>query len=221
MREELIGKLDQLLEISKDIDELEDQYMEHQQIIDNYNDRIDRCKLPFPVKAFITILVAGLIGQVLTFITGGMQTDLLWIVIMFVPAYYAVQKANEKYIESKKDEIAIYESSIEKEKNIQEELVEQVKYRTMGYDDLFEDFPLDYFTTIALTEMRKYLVQKRANSIPEMINLYEEQLHRWKLEEQNEMILESQRRQEERLANIEFYSALSASFEAASMMDRD
>lgn len=48
-----------------------------------------------------------------------------------------------------------------------------------------------------------------------------ELLHRWKLEEQNDMILESQYRQEQRLANIEFYSALSASLDAAAMMDRD
>lgn len=88
-------------------------------------------------------------------------------------------------------------------------------------DQLLSNVPNEYLGTLPIGEMRKYLLHQRANTLPEAINLYEEQLHRWKLEEQNDMILESQYRQEQRLANIEFYSALSASLDAATMMDCD
>lgn len=65
-----------------------------------------------------------------------------------------------------------------------EELVDTAESRARLYESTLEFLPADYCNTIVIQEMMKYVSQERAYNMPECINLYEEQLHRWKMEEQ-------------------------------------
>lgn len=220
MREELIKTLDQIYDVCEEAEGYYLQSQEHEEQVRNYEYQIQQCNLPTVAKVILGICIMGFIAMIWRTIFGLGDPSLAGI-LMFAGAYFGLKKANELYLNTKKDEIRLYEEEIAKEKLEQEECMNQANSCIWMNDQLLSNVPNEYLGTLPIGEMRKYLIHKRANTLPEAINLYEEQLHRWKLEEQNDMILESQYRQEQRLANIEFYSSLSASLDAAAMMDRD
>lgn len=220
MREELIKTLDQIYDVCEEAEGYYLQSQEHVEQVRNYEYQIRQCNLPTIAKVILGIFIMGCIAMIWRTIFGLGDPSLAGI-LMFAGAYFGLKKANELYLNTKKDEIRLYEEEIAKEKLEQEECMNQANSCIWMNDQLLSNVPNEYLGTLPIGEMRKYLLHQRANTLPEAINLYEEQLHRWKLEEQNDMILESQYRQEQRLANIEFYSALSASLDAAAMMDRD
>lgn len=221
MREELIEKFNKLYDICVQLEEYNSQYEEHEQKIRDYQEQIQQCHLPIVAKVFLVILIMGIIASLAQMIFGVGKGLYLQLLLMIVAAYYGIKKIDEFYFATKTEEIKWYEEEIQKEEQEKTLLMEQAKWCLWDQEELLNVVPDEYLGTLPIGEMRKYLIQKRAETLPEAINLYEEQLHRWKIEEQNNMILESQYRQEERLANIAFYSALSASLEAASMMGRD
>lgn len=220
MREELIETLNQIYDVCEEAEGYYLQSQEHEEQVRNYEYQIQQCNLPTVAKVILGIFIMGCTAMIWRTIFGLGDPSLAGI-LMFAGAYFGLKKANELYLNTKKDEIRLYEEEIAKEKLEQEECMNQANSCIWMNDQLLSNVPNEYLGTLPIGEMRKYLLHQRANTLPEAINLYEEQLHRWKLEEQNDMILESQYRQEQRLANIEFYSALSASLDAAAMMDRD
>lgn len=221
MREELIETLNQIYNVCEEAEGYYLQSQEHEEQVRNYEYQIQQCNLPTVAKVILGICIMGFIAMIWNGVFGqGNGLSIAWM-LMIAGAYFGLKKANEVYLNTKKDEIRLYEEEIAKEKQKQEEYMNQANSCIWIHDQLLSNVPNEYLGTLPIGEMRKYLIHKRANTLPEAINLYEEQLHRWKLEEQNDMILESQYRQEQRLANIEFYSALSASLDAAAMMDRD
>lgn len=220
MREKLIETLNQIYDVCEEAEEYYLQSQEHEEQVRNYKYQIQQCNLPTVAKVILGICIMGFIAMIWRTIFGLGNPSIAGI-LMFAGAYFGLKKANELYLNTKKDEIRLYEEEIAKEKQKQEEYMNQANSCIWMNDQLLSNVPNEYLGTLPIGEMRKYLLHQRANTLPEAINLYEEQLHRWKLEEQNDMILESQYRQEQRLANIEFYSALSASLDAATMMDCD
>lgn len=62
--------------------------------------------------------------------------------------------------------------------------------------------PSDYWYPVATGFMLKAVQAGRANTLPEAIDKFEEQLHRWKLEEANSEILARQQAQSQQLAEI-------------------
>lgn len=220
MKEELIETLNQIYDVCEEAEGYYLQSQEHEEQVRNYKYQIQQCNLPTVAKVILGICIMGCIAMIWRTIFGLGNPSIAGI-LMFAGAYFGLKKANELYLNTKKDEIRLYEEEIAKEKQKQEEYMNQANSCIWMNDQLLSNVPNEYLGTLPIGEMRKYLLHQRANTLPEAINLYEEQLHRWKLEEQNDMILESQYRQEQRLANIEFYSALSASLDAATMMDCD
>lgn len=220
MREELIETLNRIYDVCEEAEGYFLQSQEHEEQVRNYEYQIEQCNLPMAAKIILGIIIMGFICSIWQLLFG-FNSSSVCLLLAAIAAYFGLKKANELYRNTKKDEIHLYEEGIEKEKQEQEYYMNQANQCLWMNEDLLNNVPNEYLGTLSIGEMRKYLIHQRANTLPEAINLYEEQLHRWKLEEQNDMILESQYRQEERLANIEFYSALSASFEAAGMMNRD
>ncbi len=70
--------------------------------------------------------------------------------------------------------------------------------------------PVDYWYPLATGYMLKMLVTNRADDVREALNLFDEQLHRWKVEEANAQVVEEQRQQTEHLKKIRTNSAISA-----------
>lgn len=62
--------------------------------------------------------------------------------------------------------------------------------------------PSDYWYPLATNFMLKAVQAGRATTLPEAIDKFEEQLHRWKLEESNAQILAQQQAQSQQLASI-------------------
>ena len=136
----------------------------------------------------------------------GMLFGLLSLPLSIAGGYFGGKFIIDKYHQSKQKKIQIFENKIE-ECNQELEQLEEKGY-DLGYEmgnELSIDIPMQHLNVEAIQKMMDYVVCQRAHTMPECINLYEEELHRLKIEEQNNLILESQYRQEEKLNNIQFY----------------
>lgn len=100
--------------------------------------------------------------------------------------YYFVRK-NEK-----KKEIA---RIAEEYKKIQEEGKQQVDEIVQEYIDYLTIIPQDYWYTKAIETIIKYFESGRADSIKEALALYDDQVHKWNVENQNQQMLYAQQQQ--------------------------
>lgn len=64
-----------------------------------------------------------------------------------------------------------------------DELKAEVNRFLLENMDHFTYIPEDYRYPMAVSCFIKYLNEKRAHTMPELLNLYDEQLHRWKMED--------------------------------------
>ena len=78
--------------------------------------------------------------------------------------------------------------------------------------------PIDYWYPMATEYMVKAVQTKRANTLGEAIDKFEEQLHRWKLEEANDKMVNLQQQQTAHLASIKTSSKISAAATVANTM---
>lgn len=76
--------------------------------------------------------------------------------------------------------------------------------------DLFSLIPEYYRYPIAITYFYQALINGRADSLKEAINLFEEQLHRWKIENYQQQLLEIQNQQKVYLEKINHNSKVAA-----------
>lgn len=87
---------------------------------------------------------------------------------------------------------------------------------TYQYD--MEVLPPNYQYSIAAEYIYNCFVNQRANTMAEAINLYEEQLHRWKMENYQQEMLNMQIQQQRTLESVRRNSAVSAGANVASAM---
>lgn len=109
----------------------------------------------------------------------------------------------KKEQESVNSEIAKLQAQIEKEKG----------YAQQIFDDHVEELaflPVDYWYPMATEYLMKVIQAKRANTLGEAIDKFEEQLHRWKIEEANAQMIAQQQQQTAHLASIKTSSKISA-----------
>lgn len=109
----------------------------------------------------------------------------------------------KKEQESVNSEIAKLQAQIEKEKG----------YAQQIFDDHVEELaflPVDYWYPMATEYLMKVIQAKRANTLGEAIDKFEEQLHRWKIEEANAQMVAQQQQQTAHLASIKTSSKISA-----------
>lgn len=78
------------------------------------------------------------------------------------------------------------------------------------YTDEMAFLPVDYWYPMATEYLIKMVQSQRADSLKEALNLYDEQLHRWKVEEANNNIMMQQQIQTAHLASIKTSSKISA-----------
>lgn len=80
-----------------------------------------------------------------------------------------------------------------------------------------QHIPVAYHNTLALILMRNYIIDGRADSMQTAMNLCDEQLHRWKMEDmQYEVVLEN-REQSRLLRSIDINTAASATASTVNM----
>lgn len=84
-------------------------------------------------------------------------------------------------------------------------------------DDI-QIIPVDYRYSMAVEYIYSCLLNQRAATIGEAINLYEDQIHKWKMEQMQEQILESTRQQQVTMRNIERNSSVAAAASVAGAM---
>lgn len=124
--------------------------------------------------------------------------------IGFIYLGYRLGSTNYKREKASIDsEIAKLQTQIEKEK----------EYAQQIFDDHIDELaflPVDYWYPMATDYLVKVIQAKRANTLGEAIDKFEEQLHRWKVEEANAQMVAQQQQQTAHLASIKTSSKVSA-----------
>ncbi len=106
-------------------------------------------------------------------------------------------KKLEKYVQERETKI----KEVEKKEN---QLMDDAFWNFM------DSFPQKYQYAIAMTNIAGYFENLRADSLKEALNLYEEQLHRWKLEQSAMQAVQLQQQQMRELKSIRKTSSVSA-----------
>lgn len=107
--------------------------------------------------------------------------------------------------------VAKLQSQIQKEKAAAQQIFDR------HIDDL-AFLPVDYWYPMATEYMIKAVRAKRATTLGEAIDKFEEQLHRWKIEETNAQMVNLQQQQTAHLASIKTSSKVSAAANVANTM---
>lgn len=107
--------------------------------------------------------------------------------------------------------IAKMQSQIEKEKAAAQQIFD-------NHIDELAFLPVDYWYPMATEYMVKAVQAKRADTLGEAIDKFEEQLHRWKIEEANAQMVNLQQQQTAHLASIKTSSKVSAAANVANTM---
>lgn len=75
--------------------------------------------------------------------------------------------------------------------------------------------PQDYRYPLAVEFIYKCLLNQRAQNISEAVNLYEDQLHKWRMEQMQEKLIEMSKQQQASLNSIKHYSGIAAAASVA------
>lgn len=103
------------------------------------------------------------------------------------------------------------------------EFNEKINAESAAAQKIFEDnaadlsvLPVDYWYPLAIESLIKLLQSNRADDLRQALNLFDEQAHRWKIEEANSQILQMQQMQTAHLNSIRKSSKVSAVANTAS-----
>ena len=106
----------------------------------------------------------------------------------------------------------------EHEMKIKQAEQREQKYLTREFWKFWDSFPPEYRYEIAMSTIAGYFSSGRADSLKEAFNLYEEQVHRWRMESAANRAVELQRQQTAYLASIRATSAISAAANVANYL---
>lgn len=111
---------------------------------------------------------------------------------------------------SMKNELASLQSEFESFKEQKQGAVQAI---VEEYAEYLKILPVDYWYLMAVNHIIKYFEQGRVQNMSEALKLYDDQLHQWTMEQQNQQILQAQNEQMRmaRATNIIAGAALGAS----------
>lgn len=105
-----------------------------------------------------------------------------------------------------------------------DELRQEAARKQLAAQDIFEQnyalisfLPSDYWYPMATDYLVKMVLSKRAADLPAALDLYDMQLHRWKVEEANVQIIQQQQMQTAHLKGIRTSSAVNAAASVANV----
>lgn len=108
-----------------------------------------------------------------------------------------------------KEKVSITNKMRDIHNNAEEERAKAERVFEQHADEL-AFLPVDYWYPMATDFMVKAVQTQRATTLAEVIDKFEEQLHRWKIEQANSQMLELQKQQTAHLASIKTSSKISA-----------
>ncbi len=150
-----------------------------------------------------------IIGFIVSWLVGDMLPNngfiqVVGFVVVVILAIICYRKTKE-IINSK---IAKIQEQAQAERNIAQQIFED-NIATMEF------LPSDYWYPLATEYLIKAIQIGRASTLPEAIDKFEEQLHRWKIEEANSQMLAMQQQQTAYLSSIKTSSKVSAAANVA------
>ena len=140
----------------------------------------------FFTLVFAVYLIGGLVesGSSLSavFITGCFSIFILVIFLLLVVIVSKAKLRKEEKIYNRKYELEVEPILCAEQKKL-DEMERQVELFAKENFHLVEFLPMQYRNLQAISFMLVAISNGRADSLKEVFNLYEEQLHRWKLED--------------------------------------
>ncbi|MCC8079306.1 MAG: hypothetical protein LIO57_04495 [Oscillospiraceae bacterium] len=151
----------------------------------------------FIVGQFVALLFYGIphVGSVIGFICR------IASVVLSIGGYFYEKKSNAE----KKEQL---NTKIERIQNRAQQFLNE-------HTDELSVLPNDYWYPMATDFLVKVVQSGRAGTLGEAIDRYEEQLHRWKVEDQNAQIIAQQQEQVTQLQSIKSSSRVSAAANVA------
>ena len=146
------------------------------------------------VILFSVLYVVGLILACLSVVFAGIVCFMLVVFVLY------------KFIQDKKDADRIYQKNMERS---EKEILEGKKFMSENMECL-SFLPPEYRYPMAIEYLINTLKTGRAKDLKEALDMYDLQLHRWKIEEANEEIVRQQKMQTANLDEIRRTSAVSA-----------
>lgn len=146
-----------------------------------------------PIVIILFFLQIGFYGLIVG-VPLGVVVGLL---IKFVPASKTYDKNRYATLKIQYDDLS---EEIEKNKNTIESIIEKIR-------DRISVLPETYRYYIAANYIYNTLNDGRADNMKEALNLYEEQLHRWKIENANDTMTALQRQQASDVNKIKIINA--------------
>lgn len=210
MNKELYQTLIKMKPYAFNLANLNNSYQNDESEIRRYQECIDQYTVSdgktIAIMFFAGLVINGIMTQYLINIPVlGMILELFRVIIAVAGGYFVGKWIVNKYQQSKQDKIDILEGKIEICKEEMEQFNKERQEIYIEFREKFKNFPKKYIDCAVIIKMMEYVKMERAHTIAECINLYEEELHRLKVEEQNKLILESQYRQEEQLKSMQYY----------------
>lgn len=160
-------------------------------------------------------LVQAVLGQIALLFGDNFFARILLLIVAAASIYVGVRVGRggyKKEIRKVNAEIAKRQPQIQKEQAIGEQIFED------NINDM-EFLPVDYWYPMATEYLVKVVRSQRANDLGTAIDKFEEQLHRWKIEEANAQMVEQQKIQSAHLKSIRRSSKISAAANVANAIN--
>lgn len=173
----------------------------------------------FFIHAFPLFIILRVLSVVLLVFgrLGNLIFGLLFLASFIISIYYTIRFDLSPYYRYKIEKIQSVKFPLEEE--IQD-LASHVENH-LTTDDRMDIIPTKYRYPDAVDFFYDVITVGRANSMKEAMNLYEDHLHKWRLENKNEEILELQRQTLEETISAKRASSMAAAFSMAAFFSKD
>lgn len=188
-REELLELLKTIKEPLKEIESFSENYEKKKKICD---------RMSTPKKAGTVLIYGG--GILLGFVIGGVywgfldanHSHVLWLVLLMM----VMSVFSAMYVK------ALGEVNYSKRININAKRLAELVVLKNKYEEIMQKYgkkidsiPVDYRYSTAVDCFYKYVNNRRADTLKQAMNLYEEEMHRLRIENTQEAILRESRKQ--------------------------
>lgn len=169
--------------VERGIELIQSKQEEVKAIETNHNEIMRKKKTPFWIFIFCCVDLTPLLSAIISDSIGNPVVFVVGLVIGILGIAYAIIKLKK----IKKEFNIIYQNETEPRKIECLKNIKEIKEALENFGDsnkhLLDFLPSKYRNLEATSYMLMVVSDKRAETLKEAMNLYEEQLHRWKLED--------------------------------------